>query len=201
MAQTKEQRRAAGKKAAKTREKKRREQVESNPENSPHEVDRPDDVRTSEQDALAAYGVTADAHDSDWHRPSELEAPPPRDGFTQRWIRIRWGNEEDVSNSSRKFREGWLPRTADSVEPGYLPPTIRHARLGNLIGVGDLILCEMPIRKAMQRNAFWQSKTDRMVEGIESDLRNVSQHGPRIKRSAKTSVTKRRLRVPEDPTE
>lgn len=199
MAQTKEQRRAAGKKGAKTR--KKNEQVKNNPEVDPHEVERPDDARTSEQDALLAYGVTADAHDADWHRPSELEAPPARDDFTQRWIRIRWGNEEDVSNSSRKFREGWLPRSAESVPVGYLPPTIRHARLGNLIGVGDLILCEMPIRKALQRNAFWQSKTDRMVEGIEEDLRNVSHGGPRIKRSAKTSVTKRRLRVPEDPSE
>lgn len=199
MAQTKAERRAAGKMAAETRRKN--QQVERSPEHSPHEVERPDDQRTSEQDALAAYGVTADAHDSSWHRPTELEAPPPRPGFTQRWIRIRTGNEEDVSNSSRKFREGWLPRAAESVPAEYLPPTIRHARLGNLIGVADLVLCEMPIRKAEQRNAFWRAKTDRMVQGIEEDLRNVSRGGPRIQRSAKTEVTKRRLRVPEDPAE
>lgn len=199
MAQTKADRKAAGKKAAETR--KKNAQVDKNPESDPHTVDRPDDVRTTEQDALAAYGVNPDAHDADWHRPSELEAPPARQGMTQRWIRIRWGNEEDVSNSSRKFREGWLPRAAETVPAELLPPTIRHARLGNLIGVGDLILCEMPIRKAEQRNAFWQAKADRMVEGIEEDLRNVSHGGPRIQQSRKTQVTKRRLRVPQDPTE
>ena len=199
MAQTKAERRAAGKKAAATR--KKNAQVAKSPEQSPHEVERPDTQRTTEQDALASYGVSADAHDSEWHRPTELEAPPPRPGFTQRWIRIRNGSEEDVSNSSRKFREGWLPRSADSVPAEFLPPTITHARLGNLIGVADLILCEMPIRKAEQRNAFWQAKTDRMVQGIEEDLRNVSHGGPRISRTAKTEVTKRRLRVPQDPTE
>lgn len=199
MAQTKAERRAAGKKAVETRRKN--EQVARSPEHSPHEVERPDDQRTSEQDALASYGVAADAHDSAWHRPTELEAPPARPGFTQRWIRIRMGNDDDVSNSTRKFREGWLPRDAESVPAEYLPPTIRHARLGNLIGVADLVLCEMPIRKAEQRNAFWAKKTENMVRGIEEDLRNVAQGGPRIQRSAKTEVTKRRLRVPQDPAE
>lgn len=196
MASNKTQRRAAGKKAAETRAANAAQKTED-----PHKVDHVQDSRTTESDVMKAYGVSRSAHDEAWKLPAELDAPEPRDGFTQRWIRIRVGNNEDASNSIKKFREGWLPRSLDTVPNGYAPPTFLHSQLGSVIGVDDLILCEMPIKKAQQRNAYYDSKRDRMIEGITSDLRNVSQGGPRIAHDHKTTVTKRRLRVPTDPTE
>jgi hypothetical protein len=196
MAMTKTQRRAAGKKAAKTRAANAAQKTED-----PHKVETPQDSRTTEQDVMQSYGVSRDAHDEPWKLPAELDAPDPRQGFTQRWIRIRLGNNEDAKNSMKKFREGWLPRKLETVPEGYAPPTFLHSQLGDVIGVDDLILCEMPVSKAKQRNAYYANKRDRMIEGIENDLRNVSSGGPRIAKSHKTQVTKRRLRVPADPTE
>ena len=203
MAQTKAQRRAAGKKAAQTRrENAARAAVAAEDKGpDPHDVDRGDSSRTTEQEVLQSYGVNRSAHDEPWRLLAELEAPKPRDGHTQRWIRIRVGNNDDSKNSMKKFREGWLPRSVESVPNGYAPPTFLHPRLGDVIGVDDLILCEMPIAKAKQRNAYYRNRTDRMVEGITNDLRNVAKGGPRISQSHKTEVTKRRLRVPVDPTE
>jgi hypothetical protein len=201
MAYTKAMRRAAGKKAAKTRAENARLAALSDKQEDPHAVEQPDEQRTSEQNVFDAYGIDRDAHDADWERSSELQAPKPRPGFTQRWIRVRLGTDEDAKNSMKKFREGWIPRGLDTVPEGYVPPTFLHSRLGNVIGVDDLILCEMPITKAAQRNTFYRAKRDRMIEGIENDLRNVSSGGPRIARSSKTQVTKRRLRVPTDPAE
>lgn len=195
MAQTKTQRRAAGKKAAKTRLLNEAQKMAD-----PHSVDHAE-TRTTEQEVHQSYGVDRSAHDEPWSVPAELDAPEPRAGFTQRWIRIRVGNDDDAKNSMRKFREGWLPRQVDTVPEGYAPPTFLHSRLGNVIGVEDLILCEMPVKKAAQRNAYYQQKIDRMVTGIENDLRNVSRGGPRIDHDHQTRVTKRRLRVPTDPTE
>jgi len=199
MAQTKTQRRAAGRKGAQTR--KRNQQLATSRQDEPNKVELPDEQRTTEQDVMRSYGVNPDAHDEPWVRPSELEAPEPRQGFTQRWIRIRIGNNDDPRNSMRKFREGWLPRRLETCPVGYLPPTFSHAKLGDVIGVEDLILCEMPVKKALQRNAFYEAKKDRAIEGIEGDLRKVSQGGPRIAQSSKSHTTKRRLRVPTDPTE
>lgn len=199
MVMTKADRRAAGKKAAKTRAKnKLLKEIKAE---SSHNVELPDDQRTAEQDVADAMGFEVPSAEAEWNRPSELEAPEPRPGFTQRWVRVRLGNEEDARNSMRKFREGWLPRQLDTVPEGYAPPTFSHSRLGNVIGVEDLILCEMPINKAIQRNAYYQAKRDRMIEGIENDLRNVARGGPRIAATHKTQVTKRRLRVPSDPAE
>lgn len=198
MALTKAQRRAAAKKGAETR---RRNQLAKEAEEGVHDVELPEDERTSEQDALGAYGIDRDSLGDGWEPPAQLDAPPPRDGYTQRWIRVRQGNEEDAKNSIRMFRQGWLPRALETVPQGYVPPTIQHAKLGGVIGVDDLILCEMPIKKAQQRNAYYRAKTDRMIEGIENDLNKVSRGGPRIDMDRKTQVTKRRLRVPDDPAE
>jgi len=198
MAQTKAQRRAAGKKSWETRLRNKAKLLGEKSESS-HIVETPDEERTTEQSVAKSMGFDVPSAEADWSRPSELEAPKPRAGFTQRWIRVRLGTDEDARNSMRKFREGWLPRQLDTVPDGYSPPTFSHSRLGNVIGVEDLILCEMPIRKALQRNAFYRAKRDRMIEGIENDLRNVSRGGPRISRTAKTQVTMRRLRVPKDP--
>jgi len=199
-AMTKTQRKAAGKKAWETRQRRARDRLLGEQAQSSHDVELPEDERTTEQNVSDAMGFEIPTAETDWSRPSELEAPKPRAGYTQRWIRVRLGNEEDSRNAMRKFREGWLPRALDSVPEGYSPPTFLHARLGNVIGVEDLILCEMPLRKARQRNAFYKERLDRMMEGIENDLRNVSAGGPRIHRTAKTQVTKRRLRLP-DPGE
>lgn len=200
MAMTKSQRRAAGKKGARTRAANAAANAGQKTED-PHKVDHATDSRTTEQDVMQSYGISRDAHDEPWKLPAELDAPKPQAGFTQRWIRIRLGNSEDAKNSMKKFREGWLPRSLESVPTGYAPPTFLHSRLGDVIGVDDLILCEMPIKKAKQRNAYYQAKTDRMIEGITNDLRNVAQGGPRIAVDHKSKVTKRRLRVPADPTE
>ena len=199
MAMTKAARRAAGKKAAKTRAKNKL--LNEISAESSHVVDLPEDNRTAEQDVADSMGFEIPSAEAEWTRPSELEAPEPRTGFTQRWVRIKLGNEDDARNSMRKFREGWLPRQLDTVPKGYAPPTFSHSRLGNVIGVEDLILCEMPIKKALQRNAFYKAKQDRMIEGIENDLRNVARGGPRIHSDSKTQVTKRRLRVPTDPAD
>ncbi len=198
MVQTKAQRRVAGKKAYQTRLRNKAKLLGEQSESS-HDVETPDEGRTTEQDVAAQMGFDVPSAEADWSRPSELDAPKPRAGFTQRWVRVKLGTEEDARNSMRKFREGWLPRQLDTVPDGYSPPTFAHSRLGNVIGVEDLILCEMPIKKAMQRNAFYRAKRDRMIEGIENDLRNVARGGPRIARTAKTQVTMRRLRVPKDP--
>lgn len=198
MAITLKERRAAAQKAAQTRLEKQaagtKEVVDD-----PHGVDHAE-LRSTESDVMKSYGVDRD-EDAPWARPAELDAPPPRPGYTQRWIRIRLGNQEDSRNSMRKFREGWLPRKLETVPEGFLPPTFLHSRLGDVIGVDDLILCEMPIKKARQRNAYYKRKVANMVEAIESDLRRVDSGGPRIGVESRTVVTKRRNRAVMDPTE
>src|SRR5690606_13057980 len=44
-----------------------------------------------------------------WKRPSQLDAPAPRPGYKQRWVRYRNGNHEDADNLEKMLDQGWRP--------------------------------------------------------------------------------------------
>jgi hypothetical protein len=73
-------------------------------------------------------------------------------------------------------REGWRPVKASSVADRSLPTT----QLENgteVIGVEDLILCEMPQKVFMQRQQYYQDKLDAQNAAIERQLREVGAKG------------------------
>ncbi len=131
----------------------------------------------------------------DWQRSSALDAPPPRPGMTQRWIRTAVGLSADPKNVSRKIREGWQPRLASTTPEGYSPPTIAFQQFGEVIGVEDVILCERPLKMTQQRNAYYRKKTQRMTQAVEEDLHRVEVPGLPIEMTSRTRV-QRRVRTP-----
>ena len=114
---------------------------------------------------------------TEWVRPSELEAPPARPGFVQRWIRIRLGQNRDTARLRKAMREGWRPVKASSM--GHVAdhslPIIQHDSLGegDYIGAEDLLLCEMPERVNRQRLAFYKRKQARQTGAVERQIKGV----------------------------
>jgi hypothetical protein len=84
-------------------------------------------------------------------------------------------------------------------------PTINLDQYGEVIGVEDLILCEMPERMHKQRKKFYRDKQKRQNRAIERQLKGVSREdvsgfGP-IQTTRHTSVTAappRRVEVADD---
>jgi len=109
-----------------------------------------------------------------WVRPTSLEAPTARKGFTQRWIRVGSMGSDDPTNTARKFREGWKPRPVESLPKGYHAPTISHGKWAGCIGVEGMILCEMPSKLLAKRNAHFRAKTDTITGAIDQDLQKHS---------------------------
>lgn len=105
-----------------------------------------------------------------WKRPSALEAPPPRPGMHQRWIRTSLGGDHDGRHLSKKMREGWRPRPKETVSADFQPPTIQHGTLGEVIGVDGLVLCELPKKMVSQRNAYFAQRTKAQMDGVQQDL-------------------------------
>jgi len=186
MAQTKAQRQEAARKAAETRRKNQQklEQIE-NEQPNPHEVKVLHD--TNEVAHEEAHQVPRD-FPTNWNRASDLEAPPPRPGFVQRWIRTATSKGNDPRNANKKFREGWRPRKASTVPGGFQAPTIAHGQFGEVIGVEEMILCEMPIKLSLQRQAFYEGKTAKQTEAIEKDLHRVERPGMPIRYGNRTKV-------------
>lgn len=132
-----------------------------------------------------------------WVRPSSLEAPDPRPGFVQRWIRVAMHGQDDPTNVARKFREGWRPRPSSSLPPSYHAPTISHGKWAGCIGVEGSVLCEMPYKIRDKRNAYYQAKTQMVTDAIETELQNQARPGMPITQERSSRVVKN-ARIAED---
>jgi hypothetical protein len=105
--------------------------------------------------------------DFEWKPANTLESPPPRPGMEQRWVRFQLGDKNDPRNWSRKMRERWAPRKLDTVPEQFMPPTLTHGQLGDVIGVGDLILCERPAQIGASRRKYFRQKQSRQVAAAQ----------------------------------
>ena len=137
-----------------------------------------------------------DAEAKPWVRPTSLEAPPPRPGFAQRWVRVGLEGRDDPTNTSRKFREGWKPRPATSVPPSYHSPTISHGKWAGCIGVEGMLLCEMPESLRDKRNKHYADKTRHVTNSIEQELQQHSNRLTPITQERKSST--HMIRVKDD---
>jgi len=126
-----------------------------------------------------------------WTPSDALYAPPPNPGMEQRWIRVRLGEKDDPSNIAKKLsaREGWKPRSLEDLTEDYNVPTMSFGRLGTVIGVSDLILCERDERIGMARRRYFQSKLARqMASADKRHIRQVEQEGHEIEGGAREDM-------------
>jgi hypothetical protein len=122
-----------------------------------------------------------------WTPPQTLDAPPPRPGMVQRWIRAELNGSSDTKNLSQARREGWSPRDPKTVPEGWHPPTLAHGAMSGYIGVEGMVLMEMRAERNRQRQTYYRRRNAKQTEAIERDL--FKQGGGQIRRSDKSRVT------------
>jgi hypothetical protein len=92
-----------------------------------------------------------------WKRANALPDPDPQEGVEFRWIRTSTLGQNDNTNVSSKFREGWEPvRLEDHPELKVLPDV--DSKFKGNVEVGGLLLCRnskenMDARRDYHRNA------------------------------------------------
>lgn len=148
-------------------------------------------IENTDREADDIYATDGESEIFEWRRHSALDAPPARPGYVNRFIRVRLGTTRDVANWQAKHREGWRPVKASSVIDRSLPTT--HHDGAEVIGVDDLILCEMPEKVFEQRMAFYRRKLQAQNAAIQRDLQKASVSnaigfGP-IEQSRRSSVS------------
>jgi hypothetical protein len=130
----------------------------------------------------------------EWKRHSALDAPPARPGYVQRFIRVRLGVSRDAANWVAKQREGWRPVKLSSVTDRSLPTTALENGT-EVIGVEDLVLCEMPEKIFEQRQAYYRQKLRDQNSAIERQLRETGAQAAggfgAIEQTRRTSVSTR----------
>ena len=91
-----------------------------------------------------------------------------RPGFTQRWIRIKKGADDDSRNMYNATRKGWAPRAADTVSKSLQFLVVQRAGLGGVIGTHDMVLMER--HEEIQKQAARHNKDAR--RSLEKAVKN-----------------------------
>lgn len=101
--------------------------------------------------------------------PSTLPDPTPEPGWKFRWIATHVNGQADVSNVSKKMREGWEPVKA--VDHPEL--MLAAAQSGN-VEIGGLMLCKAPIDLVESRNNYYQNQASMQMESVDNNLMRQS---------------------------
>jgi len=104
-----------------------------------------------------------------WTPAQLLPDPKPEAGYGFRWIRTAIMGKVDPTNTSAKFREGWVPvKAEDHPEMQlYVDPQSRFK--GN-IEVGGLLLCKCPIEMIKQREAYYGRQASSQMEAVDNSF-------------------------------
>jgi len=126
-----------------------------------------------------------------WKMPSALELPEEAikaaesQGITYRWIREAILGQDDKTNVSKRFREGFVPVRPEELPGFHDLPTVDDGRHAGIIGVGGLILCKIDKEIADQRNEFFEQQTQNQMKAVENDL--MREENPSMPISSKMS--------------
>ena len=130
-----------------------------------------------------------------WKMPSALELPEEAvelaksQGISYRWVRESVLGQDDKTNVSKRFREGFAVVRPEEL-PGYHDlPTVDDGRHAGVIGVGGLILCKIDKEIADQRNDFFEQQTNNQMTAVENDLMREENPAMPISREIKSKVT------------
>lgn len=141
--------------------------------------------------------------DFNWRPTMSLEAPPPKPGMEQRWIRFTAGGVNDPQNWSRAMRGQWSPRKLDTVPKGFNVPASVVQGLGEVVTVGDVILCERDRRIGASRRKYFRdlqkkqmAAAKRHFKAVEREDHPISEYDPDIKPTVGTG--RRRPQVQQE---
>ena len=119
---------------------------------------RPTMHATRDVQEAESHIVHVDSPPLEWRAASNLDAPEPRPGYVQRWIRDLVNPDSQDANWARKYAEGWRPRPVETVGAAFRFMIGATSGGVAVVRVGNSVLCEMPVQLAKQRAEHYRQK-------------------------------------------
>lgn len=104
-----------------------------------------------------------------WTPPQLLPTPNPLPGWVFRWIRTSVMGQNDPTNASAKFREGWEPVKADD-HPELMHMADQNSRFKGNIEVGGLLLCKAPAEMMKQRDEYYARQAQAQMDAVDNNF-------------------------------
>jgi len=134
----------------------------------------------------------AEAREEAWKPQGLLPTPEPRDGLHFRWIRTASLGNTDMTNVSRRFREGYVPVKATEFPELKVLSDI-DSRFPDNIEVGGLLLCSIPSEKVERRVRAQSNTAQSQMDAVDHNyMRESDPRMPMLRpeRSSRTSFGK-----------
>jgi hypothetical protein len=136
------------------------------------------DVHEDNESARQADSRTEVDRDSEvptsWRLPSLLDAPPPRSGMVNRYVRMKAGSDEDAEHFEAMLEEGWRPVKRARVKRVHELTATTHGRYGQYYVKRGLILMEMPEKLQAQRARYFRDQQKMMNSGVDRNLFKIN---------------------------
>jgi len=98
--------------------------------------------------------------------PTNLPDPLPEPGYVYRWVATHVLGQSEVTNVSRRMREGWEPvKAADHPELMLLG----NEKTGN-VEIGGLMLCKIAKEKAEARDEYFNQQAQNQMESVDNSF-------------------------------
>ena len=106
--------------------------------------------------------------------PTNLPDPTPEPGYVYRWVATHVLGQAEVTNVSRKMREGWVPVKAED-HPELM--MVGNAQTGN-VEIGGLMLCKMSAEKVRARDDYYDQQAQNQMDSVDNNF--MRQNDPRM---------------------
>ena len=108
-----------------------------------------------------------------WKRANALPDPDPQEGVEFRWIRTSTLGQNDNTNVSSKFREGWEPVKLEDHPELKVLPDVDSKFKGN-VEVGGLLLCRNSKENMDARREYHQQLTASQIAAVDNNYMRES---------------------------
>ena len=125
------------------------------------------------------------------HIPKAVENRFKDEGMTLGWLRITLKGQDDFKYIGKKMQEGW--QFVDIKEVPELEQTSlvkMDGRYSGAVTRGDIALGKIPTKLFQSRSEFYRSKSDQLMEAVNSQLMRGNNSSMPISNSSKSTVTK-----------
>jgi hypothetical protein len=126
-----------------------------------------------------------------WAPAAILPEPTPVPGWRFKYIRTSVMGQNDPTNVSKMFREGWEPvKATDHPELMYQADNNPNSRFKDNIEIGGLLLCKAPEELVDSRRKHFEDLAKQQLEAVDNNM-----YSQKDRRSNMDMFTERKSQV------
>ncbi|OYW72992.1 MAG: hypothetical protein B7Z37_23305 [Verrucomicrobia bacterium 12-59-8] len=107
-----------------------------------------------------------------WLPRASLPDPEPEPGWSFRWLRVKVGAQNDLTNVSGRLREGWIVVRPEE-QPTIARTLVNGGKGQDSIIIGDSMLAKIPTATVKAREEYYRKQRVAQNAGMSANLLRI----------------------------